>query len=62
MTFRELLKASDCTASRLARALGVSRTIVSYWADGRSVPSVVTAARIADVLNVPIEKVVKCFE
>lgn len=62
MTFRELLKEADCTGSRLARAIGVSRTIVSDWADGKSVPSVARAAKIAKVLGVPLEKVAACFQ
>ena len=61
MTFRELLKASDCSGARLARAMGVSRTIVSAWADGKSIPGVDKAARIAEVLGVPLEKVAACF-
>jgi DNA-binding XRE family transcriptional regulator len=61
MTFRELLKSCDCTASRLARAVGVSRQAVQFWIDGTTVPSVDKAAKIAEVLGVKLERVAACF-
>jgi transcriptional regulator with XRE-family HTH domain len=61
MTFKELLKEKDCTASRLSRAIGVSRTAVGLWVHGESVPSIDTALKIAKVLNVPVDTVAECF-
>lgn len=61
MTFKELLKEQDCTASRLSRAIGVSRTAVGLWVNGENVPSIDTALKIAKVLNVPVETVAECF-
>jgi DNA-binding XRE family transcriptional regulator len=61
MTFRELLKEADCTGSRLARAIGVSRQTISNWQDGKSAPSIADSQKIAKVLGVPLEKVADCF-
>ena len=61
MTFRELLKKQDCSGARLARAMGVSRTIISMWADGKSIPSIDKAAKIAEVLGVSLDTVAACF-
>ena len=61
MTFKELLKEKDCTASRLSRAIGVAHQTVSLWKNGKSVPSIDNALKIAKVLNVPVDTVAECF-
>lgn len=61
MTFRELLKASDCSGSRLARAIGVTRQTISNWQDGKSTPNIADSQKIAKVLGVPLETVAACF-
>ena len=61
MTFREMLKNADCSASRLARAIGVSRQTVCNWQDGKSAPNIADSQKIAKVLGVPLETVAACF-
>lgn len=61
MTFREMLKNADCSASRLARAIGVSRQTVCNWQDGKSAPNIADSQKIAKVLGVPLETVAQCF-
>ena len=61
MTFKELLKEKDCTASRLARALGVTVQTVGLWKKGKNVPNIENAFKIAHVLNVPVDTVAECF-
>ena len=61
MTFREMLKNADCSASRLARAIGVSRQTVCNWQDGKNAPNIADSQKIAQVLGVPLETVAQCF-
>ena len=61
-TLRELLKEADCSISRLARAVGVSRGCVDKWIDGLHVPGVDKAAKVAKVLGFSLDQIAACFE
>lgn len=61
MKFKELLKANDMTCARLARKIGVSRSLVSLWAVGKSRPSLELIPTLAEIFSVSIEDIVKCF-
>lgn len=62
MTFRELLKSKDCSASRLARAIGVTTEAACIWARNECAPSLSNAVKIAEFLGVSIDTVAQCFE
>lgn len=61
MNFKELLKVNDMTCARLARKLGVSRSLVSLWASGKSKPSLKIIPQLAEILSVSIAEVVNYF-
>lgn len=61
MKFKELLKANDMTCARLARKIGVSRSLVSLWATGKSRPKLGLIPTLAEIFSVSIEDIVKCF-
>ena len=61
MTFKELLKANDMSASRLARTIGVRTETVCHWVRGRSVPNVIMERAISKALGVPIHVVNAAF-
>ena len=63
MTFRELLKSKDMTASRLSRKIGVSRNAVHYWAHGVTIPKeVLTVRHIAQALDTDMDTVLNSLE
>lgn len=58
MTFKELLKSKDMTASRLSRKIGVSRESVGNWVHGRNVPkNILIIEKIATALETDVETV-----
>ena len=61
MKFKELLKANDMTCARLARKLGVSRSLVCLWATGKGRPNLGLIPTLAEIFSVSIEDIVKCF-
>ena len=61
MSFRELLKQKDLHGVQLARRIGCERSLVSCWVTGKSRPTLDMIPKIAKVLDVSIEDIVKCF-
>ncbi|MDE7191236.1 MAG: helix-turn-helix transcriptional regulator [Clostridia bacterium] len=61
MTFREILKSNDMTCARLSRKLGVSRSLVSLWAAGKSTPKLEIVPVLAKLLSVSVEEIINCF-
>ncbi|MFR1566480.1 MAG: helix-turn-helix transcriptional regulator [Christensenellales bacterium] len=61
MNFKELLKSNDMTCARLARKLGVSRSLVGFWASGKCKPSLTQIPKLADILSVGIDELVNYF-
>ena len=44
-----------------AKALGQKVSTVSMWETGRSIPKTTDIPKIANALNVPVERVLECF-
>ena len=44
-----------------AKALGQKVSTVSMWETGRSIPKTTDLPKIANALNVPVERVIECF-
>ena len=61
MTFRELLKENDMSCARLARKIGVSRSLVSLWAKGKSRPKLELVPVLAELFSVSAEDIINCF-
>ena len=51
--FRARLKELGLTQADLARRLGVSRQVVSYYVNGERVPSLVRAVQIESITGTP---------
>ncbi len=62
MKFKELLKANDMTCARLARKLGVSRSLVSLWATGKCKPRLEIIPTLAEIFSVGVEAIINCFK
>lgn len=62
MTFKDLMKRKHITQEELAAKLGTSQSAVSLWCTGKSYPHITMIFKIAAVLNVSPERLVKCFE
>ena len=61
MTFKEPLKKKRITQEELAAKIGTSQTAVSLWCTGKTYPRITTLYQMAKVLNVSVEKLLKCF-
>lgn len=62
MTFKELLKEKDMTASRLSRAIGVTKWTVGNWIHGTSMPrNAWTLVNIAKALDVDLKTLTDTF-
>lgn len=56
---KEIRNDSDISQQVLAESLNVDRSCVSRWETGKSVPDAIEITRIADALNVPINRLLK---
>lgn len=54
--FRQLLVEKGITPYKVAKETGISQVTLSDWKHGRSKPKVDKLVKIADFLNVPLEK------
>ena len=61
MTFKDLLKGNDMSCARLARKLGVSRSLVCLWAAGKSRPKLERIPTLAELFSVDIKVIINCF-
>lgn len=59
--FLELLKSRGFTQVSFAKAIGVRFQTVNRWIHGTRKPLIDNIIRIAEVLNVSADVVVKCF-
>lgn len=48
----ELIKEKGITKKELADAVGTSKALITIWTQGKSLPSVIFLAKIADYFNV----------
>lgn len=61
MKFKKLLREKDITGAQLARRINVSVYTVWKWANGKGEPAAFRMIKIADVLGVSVEEIVRCF-
>lgn len=61
MQFKELRKQAGATQVALAKKLGITQSALAMWETGKSKPKTADIPKIAAVLNVPVECVLKCF-
>lgn len=54
LQLKELLKEQSVTSIELANRLGVTKTTVSLWINGKVFPNADTLECIAELLNVPV--------
>lgn len=52
--FEALLKANGASAYKVAKATGISNSMLSSWKKGRSIPKLATLQLIADYFHVPV--------
>lgn len=62
MSFRQLREKANMTQSALAKKLGVTSVAINNYERGKRVPNIFTISKLAEILNVQIEEVVKCFD
>lgn len=55
---KELIKERNLTHEIVGESVGISRQAVSKWVSGESIPDILTAARLAKVLDVSIDYLV----
>lgn len=61
MSIRKFRKEKGFTQITFANALGIARATVAMWETGKSRPKTTDLPKIANVLNVPVERVLECF-
>lgn len=61
MKFLNLIRERGYTCVGLARELGVSRQSIYHWDCCKSTPNPKAILQMSEILNVPIEKVLKSF-
>lgn len=54
LQLRELLKQKKLSSIEFSRQMGVSKSTVSYWLNGKVFPGEETIQKIADTLGVPV--------
>ena len=62
MKLKDLMKQKRWSCITLGKEIGRHRGTVWNWATGRNEPSISEAMRLAEILEVPVEEVLKCFE
>lgn len=61
MEFKQLRKSAGVTQMFLAKKLGITQSALAMWETGKSRPKTTDLPKIANVLNVPVERVLECF-
>ena len=59
---KELRKKAGFSQNELAEKISVLQNTISNWENGVSRPSLDVIPKLANVLGVTVEEVVKCFE
>ena len=59
--FKKLLEEKDMSGARLGRKIGVTRSLISRWVSGKSLPRTKDIPKIAEILGVTVERVLECF-
>lgn len=58
MRLKEVRLSKNMTQETLSSLLGVTRTTVTMWENGKSMPNIVTLKKIAQVLNCKVEDLI----
>lgn len=58
MHLKEVRLSKNMTQETLSSLLGVTRTTVTMWENGKSMPNIVTLKKIAEVLNCKVEDLI----
>lgn len=61
MQIKKLRKEKGMTQAEFSEKLGVARGTVAMWETGKSNPRTADLPKIANALNVPVERVLECF-
>lgn len=65
-TIHERLKAyreqANIPQEEIARRIGVSRQVVSYWENGHAKPGADKILKLSELLQIPVEQVLKELE
>lgn len=56
-----IIKESGYNGLKLAKMLGYSQSVVYGWAEGRREPCARDMVRLAEILNVSVERIVRIF-
>ncbi len=61
MKLKDLMKQKRWSCVTLGKEIGRHRATVWNWVNGRNEPSLAEVVRLAEVLEVSVEEVVRCF-
>ena len=61
MTLQEILNLRNMTQKTLAIKLKVTQPIVSFWCNSKRTPTFANMQKLAEVLEVDFQTIVKCF-
>ena len=59
---KNLIKGKGLTQTDVAVKLGVHQTLVSQWCHGKSNPSIFDAEKLAALLGVSVEEIIRCVK
>ena len=61
-TLKDLMRKAGITQSQLADELGFHQTLISQWQIGKTKPSITVLSKMAKLLKVKVDVLVKCFD
>lgn len=61
MNLKELLKENDMTCARLARKIGMSRSLVSMWVSGKACPRLEVIPKLAEIFSLNMGEIIALF-
>ena len=61
MNFKQLIEKHRFNRATLAKELNLTRSTVAAWVRGKSEPNITTIQKISELLNEPVETVVKAL-
>lgn len=62
MTLKELRKKRGMTQEQLANRLGIARSLISKYENGKISPTITTAFRMAEILGCGIDEIVQALK
>ena len=58
----ELMKKANLTQVELAKRLGVSSRLVSYWCKKERKPNILILPNLSNILGVSVDEIIACFK